>query len=189
MLSKLSRAVYAATPIFRVSQAGHFCPMASAEYAQRDLDELNDERKMSVRRPSVGTSIVLGIGILALLTASVVSADGNRRAKRIPTPHEVHEYQQVKFLDEPLWRCRLEGGADGCVACRNPTQGAFIVEVKSNYKRADWNIRTDTQEVREHCVYPDQEFWACLSTNMVIEPDPGTRPDVAGDPTSCPPLN
>jgi hypothetical protein len=106
------------------------------------------------------------------------------------SPHEVHLYEQIKYINEPDWECRLQYG---CVICKNPNPvggPALLCEVKSQYKRANWAI-PDTQSTREHCIMGQQEIWACLESNLVIEPDTsflpnGDRPMMPGNVTTCP---
>lgn len=124
-------------------------------------------------------------GLLVLLAPSV---DGKSRMaketkkKTFVAPHEIHQYEQAKFYDEPEWECRWEsigstdaGGTASCMACRNPRDEegeALIVEVKAIYKRADANIKDETvNKPRKHCIFPGWEFWVCMDNNMVIEPD------------------
>lgn len=134
---------------------------------------------MKLLRLSLFVTFMLSIGLPMSVAADQF---GSNRGLRIETPHEIHEYQQVKYVPNSAWKCRV---SDGCTICKNATSVPAIIEVKANYKRADWNIRTDTQEVREHCVNPRQEVWACFS-GYIVEPEPGTAPAIAGDPTSCP---
>jgi hypothetical protein len=96
----------------------------------------------------------------------------------ITTPHEVHEYQQVKFLDESLWNCYYDG-VSGCLACENNlsqgpnsgSTGALIVDVKAQYKGKSWDA--DSGRQRTHCIYPGYTWYTCGvsgGVNMVIEP-------------------
>ncbi|KAL7478740.1 hypothetical protein ACHAW6_004498, partial [Cyclotella cf. meneghiniana] len=63
----------------------------------------------------------------------------------ISTPHEIHEYQQVKFVDENLWECYFDG-VSGCMACENnlsqgpnsDNTGALIVDLRAQYKGPSW---------------------------------------------------
>jgi len=110
-----------------------------------------------------------------LLIAPLVNAQTPRKVK---APHEVHQFEQTKFYDEPEWDCRFDNiqGLVGCLVCRNPKakgDNALIVEVKAMYKRSDWSIRDETvNPPRKHCIYPEHgEFWTCFNSNLVIEPD------------------
>ena len=108
-----------------------------------------------------------------------VKRELQKRGKTFTAPHEVHEYEQVKFFDEPKWACEFEdigGKAAACMRCWNPGNigdEALIVEVKSQYKRADWNIRDETIDPpRKHCIWPKRgDFWTCFNYHLVIEPD------------------
>lgn len=119
------------------------------------------------------------------------SGDGMPKIERIPTPHEFHVFEQVKFVEEPDWTGGCHLGPHDCFICKNPNPiggQALLIEVKSQYKRADWNT-PDTQSVRQHCIMPQQEIWTC--GNMIIEPDTsflsnGDRPSVSGDQSTCP---
>ena len=97
-------------------------------------------------------------------------------------PHEIHQYEQTKFYDEPEWECRFEsigatdaGGTASCLACQKPRKpggDALIVEVKVQYKRESWNIKDEeVNKSRKHCIFPGWEFWVCMDNNLVIEPD------------------
>jgi len=121
-------------------------------------------------------------GLLVLLAPSV---DGKRKGPKKNTfvaPHEIHQYEQAKFYNEPDWECRWEsigstkpGGTASCMACQNPNDGggdALIVEVKAFYKRVDARFKNETANApRKHCIFPGWEFWVCMDNNMVIEPD------------------
>ncbi len=96
----------------------------------------------------------------------------------ITTPHEIHEYQQVKFVDENLWECFFDG-VSGCMACENNLSqgpnsgntGALIVDLRAQYKGPSWDANSGRN--RTHCVYPGYTWYTCgLSggVNMVIEP-------------------
>lgn len=48
----------------------------------------------------------------------------------------------------------------------------MIVEVKAQYKRANWSIKDEeVDKPRKHCIFPGWEFWVCMDNNLVIEPD------------------
>lgn len=141
---------------------------------------------MTSIRTSLRFAIIFVIAFISVPTAFASDSGttmDQEQGVSIPTPHEVHEYQQIKYLDPEDWTCHMKMG---CLVCKNETDAPLIAEVKANYKREIWFIRTDTQEVREHCVNPEQEIWACLNTNMVIEPEPGKRPDSPSDASTCP---
>jgi len=118
-----------------------------------------------------------------LLIAPLVDAQTLRtlrksKAVEVEAPHEVHQFEQVKFYDEPEWDCRFDNIQDvvGCLVCKNgKSEGnnALIVEVKAMYKRSDWTIKDETvNPPRKHCLYPEHgEFWTCFNSNLVIEPD------------------
>ena len=100
------------------------------------------------------------------------------KGRSFTAPHEVHQYEQTKFFDEPEWECSFEdvAGAVGCLKCGNPRGrggDALIVEVKAQYKRPNWNIKdAEAAPPRKHCVFPGRgEFWTCFNSNLVIEPD------------------
>eukprot|EP00579_Thalassiosira_antarctica_P007438 CAMPEP_0201890710 /NCGR_PEP_ID=MMETSP0902-20130614/32802_1 /ASSEMBLY_ACC=CAM_ASM_000551 /TAXON_ID=420261 /ORGANISM="Thalassiosira antarctica, Strain CCMP982" /LENGTH=194 /DNA_ID=CAMNT_0048421647 /DNA_START=51 /DNA_END=632 /DNA_ORIENTATION=+ len=136
-----------------------------------------------------------GATLLLLLAPSLT--EGSKRGKEMDVkttftaPHEIHQYEQTKFYDEPKWECRfaalgsthLRGsdsstatGGTTCMACRNPGgkyDNALIVEVKAMYKRANWNEKDEANnKPRKHCIFPGRgEFWTCFDSNLVIEPD------------------
>jgi hypothetical protein len=134
------------------------------------------------------TIAILGIGLVWVSASVVGAADTGKRS--IPTPHEVHAFEQVLYIPNDAWSCHLELG---CVVCKNTSDNPAIAEVTALYKRDDYNIRVPpnpdraVEGVREHCVNPGQEIWACLS-GYVIEPEPGLRPTPDGmrDPAGCP---
>uniref|UniRef100_A0A7R9ZIZ3 Uncharacterized protein n=1 Tax=Pseudictyota dubia TaxID=2749911 RepID=A0A7R9ZIZ3_9STRA len=140
--------------------------------------------------PSIFTALVLSAVRGQELRGTSRELTKRGRAGNLPTPHELHQYEQIKFQEEPLWKCRFEMG---CVICKNPNPiggQALLVEIKSQYKRADWNV-PDDQSVREHCIMPQQEIAACTTSNIVIEPDTsflpnGDRPSVSGNYLTCP---
>jgi hypothetical protein len=135
---------------------------------------------MNNLRVRLVTITILGIGLIWVSDAAVHAQD-------IPTPHEVHAYDQARFVPNDAWKCKVK---DGCVICENVTTEPAIVEVKAMYKRADLNVRDMSPlpgnlETREHCVNPGQEVWACLN-GYIIEPEPGSRPNTPGNPSTCP---
>jgi hypothetical protein len=83
------------------------------------------------------------------------------------TPHEIHEYQQVKFVDEKLWKCYMEEST-GCFACENtlaqgPNEGntgALIVDIRAQYKGASWDANNNGR-YRTHCIYPGYTWRTC----------------------------
>merc|ERR1719384_945567 len=102
---------------------------------------------------------------------------GKKKGK-YPAPHEVHQYEQVKFNDEPEWDCKDAdvAGLIGCIQCWNPREvggDALVVQVKAMYKRENFNIRDETLDPpRDHCIFPNgASFWTCFNSNLVIEPD------------------
>jgi len=110
---------------------------------------------------------------LALASAPTVRAKFWGRPKEtFPAPHEVHQFEQVKFHEEDQWDCRTDAiaGVTGCLACKSTKEEALLVEVQSIYKRADANI--NNAPTRKHCIFPGQgEFYTCFNSNLVIEPD------------------
>ena len=93
-------------------------------------------------------------------------------------PHEVHQYEQVKYFDETEWECRqIEiSNQIGCIECYNPGEvGAegLVVEVKAMYKREDLRIKDESiNKPRKHCIWPERgSFYTCFNSNLVIEPD------------------
>ena len=148
----------------------------------------NGGKVMRQRRFSLGAAIMLGT---ALLWVSAVGAD-DKGKRKIDTPHEVHAFDQVLYIPNNAWKCHIELG---CVVCKNISADPAIAEVKASYKRTDANLREDQYkaraanlEIREHCVNPGQEIWACYTGGYVIEPEPGVRPNPDGirDPAGCP---
>merc|ERR1739838_637906 len=118
------------------------------------------------------------MGIAPLVNAQVRNLKHAKSTKSVAAPHEVHQFEQTKFYDEPEWDCRFDNIQEivGCLVCKNPREkgdDALIVEVKAMYKRADWNIKDETvNPPRKHCLYPEHgEFWTCFNSNLVIEPD------------------
>merc|ERR1711957_297692 len=108
-------------------------------------------------------------------------------------PHEVHQFEQAKYFNEPLWDCRFDNiaGAVGCIACENPRPiggEALIVQIKAMYKRKDFMTKDDKlDKPRNHCVYPGRgEFWSCFNTNLVIEPDSDWLGDIKDKPLYLP---
>ena len=96
----------------------------------------------------------------------------------MPAPHEVHQFKQTKFYDEPEWDCRFDNiqGVLGCLVCKNHKvkgENALIVEVKAMYKRAYWTIKDESvNKPRKHCLFPEHgEFWTCFNSNLVINPE------------------
>ena len=93
--------------------------------------------------------------------------------------NEVHQYEQTKFFNESEWECQFDsiGGAVGGLDCGNPSTDqhgdTLIVEVKAQYKRANWDVIDQKRfPPREHCTFPGRgEFWMCFNSNLVIEPD------------------
>lgn len=110
-------------------------------------------------------------------TAMMKKGKGNKKhkANTFSAPHEVHQFEQVKFKDEAKWECEEDtiGGVTGCMKCRNPgslDDEALVVEVKAMYKRPNFNLKGD-DPVRQHCIFPKRGyFWTCFNSNLVIEP-------------------
>mmetsp|Transcript_22071 Transcript_22071/g.47998 ORF Transcript_22071/g.47998 Transcript_22071/m.47998 type:complete len:219 (+) Transcript_22071:366-1022(+) len=110
--------------------------------------------------------------------AAMMKAKANKKAGTFTAPHEVHQFEQVKFLEEPEWECEFDSVADivGCLKCRNPREiggEALVVQVKAMYKRVNLNEKNEiANPPREHCIFPGRGyFWTCFNSNLVIEPD------------------
>lgn len=130
------------------------------------------------RSTTMNHSLAYSCLLLLSGVSSVASMDKFRRRRGLPAPHEVHEYEQVKFEDEPEWSCDEVTVADtiGCLKCINPRptdQEALIVEVKSMYKRTDFDVRDEILDPpRKHCIFPGRgPFFTCMNHKLVIEPD------------------
>ena len=100
------------------------------------------------------------------------------QAKKFTAPHEVHQFEQAKFYEEPEWSCEYADirGIVGCLKCENPRAkggNALIVEVKAMYKREYLNMKDETtNKPRKHCIFPGRgAFYTCFNSNLVIEPD------------------
>jgi hypothetical protein len=129
-----------------------------------------------MKTSSLSIAAIIGISLLSTSTAHAYPVP-------IPTPYEVHEYQQIKYLNPEKWTCRVE---HNFVICKNKTKAPLIAAVKAQYKRTDWNLRPTENEATEHCVKPGAEIWASMTNNMVIEPAPEGKPSVPGKAESCP---
>ena len=102
----------------------------------------------------------------------------HNQTKKFTAPHEVHQYEQTKFYEEPEWSCEYADirGIVGCLKCENPRAkggNALIVEVKAMYKRENLNMKDEsTNKPRKHCIFPGRgAFYTCFNSNLVIEPD------------------
>jgi len=123
-------------------------------------------------------SLTLVLGISTMASARIRRAKEEKDVVEFTAPHEVHQFEQVKYYDEPEWACNMDSvaGHVGCIKCWNPRdegEDALIVEVKAMYKREELNIKDETvNKPRKHCIFPGRGyFWTCFNSNLVIEPD------------------